>query len=291
MNLALTYASRTQHVRLARHISELIQQKSMEELSDDDNPIGQFEDNWTNQDADDDTTDDVMYAKSRSHTLNKRSDLVSKMSSKKINLSSKFGKMTSSADGRSKFNRYMDQVKRGKFLSSTSSSGRESKVSKGDQDGLGEEERDFEEEEESSRGANEGGVSSIGIGDPIGGEGGGYDETKELFSDSEQDPAGDGGMEAEGERGGGGGGGGESDDGLDDDFSFTPTRDVGGFSASSGKRANPFKVSVYMYFITYPCTCNLHCSLQPHLTSTTMYMIIMCVHIILHFCSYRWLLQ
>ena len=260
MNLALTYASRTQHVRLARHISELIQQKSMEELSDDDDdPIGQFDDNWTNQDADDDTTDDVMYAKSRSHTLNKRSDLVSKMSSKKINLSSKFGKMTSSADGRSKFNRYMDQVKRGKFLSSASSSSWKLKALKGDQDGLDEEER---EEDGNSPVANEGAVSSTGTGDVIGGVeggvggGGGYDETKELFSDSEQDPVGDGDMEVEGERGGGGG---ESDDGLDDDFSFTPTGDGGGFSASSGKRANPFKVSINcISYITMLCTCKIY---------------------------------
>ena len=285
MNLALTYASRTQHVRLARHISELIQQKSMEELSDDDDLIGQFDNNWANQDAGDDTTDDVMYAKSRSHTLNKRSDLVSKMSSKKINLSSKFGKMTSSStDGRSKFNRYMDQVKRGKFLSSASNSGRELKVSKGDQDGLDEEDRGFEEEHGNSPGANGGGVSSTGVGDLIGGlgggvgEGGGYDETKELFSDSEQDPAGDGGMEVEGERGGGGGG--ESDDGLDDDFSFTPTGDGGGFSASSGKRANPFKVGlnsisyITLQFLRLVCCQN---NIMHLFSLSVFYTIILCL--------------
>ena len=241
MNLALTYASRTQHVRLARHISELIQQKSMEELSDDDDPIGQFDSNWTNQEADVDTSDDVMYAKSRSHTLNKRSDLGSKLSARKINLSNKFSKVSSSAaDGQSKFNRYMNQVKRGKFLSSASGSVRESKLSKDSQNGGEEKGGDFEaEDDENSLGNNDGGVSSTG--DLLGGEGvGAYDETKELFSDSEQgDLAGDGGKgEAEEERVG------ESDDGMDDDFSFTPTREVGGYSASSGKRANPFKVSV-----------------------------------------------
>ena len=104
----------------------------MEKLSDNDDPIVQFDNNWTNKEADDDTTDVVMYAKSRSHTINKRSDFVSKMSSKKINLWSKIGKMTSSTDGRSKFKIYMDQVKYGKFLSSASSRGRELKVLKGD---------------------------------------------------------------------------------------------------------------------------------------------------------------
>ena len=83
----------------------------------------------------------------------------------------------------------------------------------------------------------------------------GYDETKDLFSDNEQEgTAGDadtgtggggGGVNdifgGEGREGGAGGGARGSDDEDDetiDDFSFTPSRDVG----STGKRANPFKV-------------------------------------------------
>ena len=249
MNLALTYASRTQHVRLARHISELIQMKSLEEFSDEDddfeNPIGQLDDDWTNQDADD---DDVMYAKSRSHSLNKKSDLVSKSSGKKFSLSGKFGK-ASSSDGRSKFSHYMDQVKRGKFLSSASSgSGKTSRASKDNQyhEDEASSEKRREQDDENSLDANydldEGATDTMTRG---------YDETKELFSDTEQDAVGDTGdggtdLGGEGERGTGAG---SDDDGVVDDFSFTPTRDVGGYSSSSttGKRANPFKVRQYMY--------------------------------------------
>ena len=239
MNLALTYASRTHHVRLARHISELIQTKSLEEFIDEDsdleNPIGQFDDDWTNQDAD----DDITYAKSRSHSLNKKSDLVSKSSEKKFTLSSKFGKGSSSSatDGRSKFNRYMDQVKRGKFLSSTSAGGssKTSRSSKDDrfyEDDTNNERKEQDGENSLDAHNNEGDADAMR----------GYDETKELFSDTEQEGVGDAG---DGGDGGGGilGGeeekGGESDDDETiDDFSFTPTRDV----SSTGKRANPFKV-------------------------------------------------
>lgn len=241
MNLALTYASRTQHVRLARHISELIQQKSMEEPSDDENfedPIGQFDSNWTNENTDGDVADDVTYAKSRSHSLNKKSDLVSKFSGRKINLSNKFGKVSSTTDGSSKFNHYMDQVKRGKFLSSRAGSGQQtSKILSKKSDLPEEDERDFEQEDEESLDKNynhEGTTSTTS--DLRRREG--YNETKELFSDSEQDGGNDlaDGEAGEEDRG--------SDNGIDDDFSFTPSRDVGGYSSSSTvKRANPFKVS------------------------------------------------
>ena len=241
MNLALTYASRTHHVRLARHISEFIQMKSLEEFIDEDsdleNPIGQFHDDWTNQDAD----NDITYAKSRSHSLNKKSDLITKSLEKKFTLSSKFGKGSSSSatDGRSKFNCYMDQVKRGKFLSSTLAGGssKTSRSSKDDrfyeddtnnerkeQDGENSLDTDYDDNEEDTDAMR------------------GYDETKELFSDTEQegvDDAGDGGDGGGGILGGEEEKGGESDDDETiDDFSFTPTRDV----SSTGKRANPFKV-------------------------------------------------
>ena len=245
MNLALTYASRTQHVRLARHISELIQQKTFEELSDEDddfdNPTGQLDDDWSNQNA-----DDVMYAKSRSSLLNKKSDLISKAPGKKINLSNKFGKASSSTDGRSRFSSYMDKVKHGKFLSSTSSSGQRSRTSNNDDrfyEHENKEKDDIDEEDENSLDANydddDGGVTSTTDNKKEGGGGGGgYDETKELFSDSEQDAVRDGdGGAGDGEETG-------RDYGMEDDFSFTPTRGVGGYSSSgSAKRANPFKVS------------------------------------------------
>ena len=267
MNLALTYASRTHHVRLARHISELIQMKSLEGFSDEDdleNPNGQFDDDWTNQDAD----DDVSYAKSRSHSLNKGADLVSKSSEKKFTLSSKFGKGSSSSslsstatDGRSKFNRYMDQVKRGKFLSSASGGGSSSKPSRSSSkdghfdnkdDNTGNKRREqvhSDDDDENSLDANNYDLNDGGMDDVARG----YDETKELFSDNEQEgTAGDvdtgtggGGVNdifgGEGREGGAGGGARGSDDEDDetiDDFSFTPSRDVG----STGKRANPFKV-------------------------------------------------
>lgn len=245
MNLALTYASRTQHVRLARHISELIQQKTFEELSDEDddfdNPTGQVDDEWSNQNA-----DDVMYAKSRSSLLNKKSDLISKAPEKKINLSNKFGKASSSTDGRSRFSSYMDKVKHGKFLSSTSSSGQRSRTSNDDRfyEHGNKEKGDIDHEDENSLDANyddDGGVTSTTDNkrEGGGGGGGGYDETKELFSDSEQDAArdGDDGEVGDGEEM-------ERDYEMEDDFSFTPTRRVGEYSSSgSMKRANPFKVS------------------------------------------------
>ena len=84
----------------------------------------------------------------------------------------------------------------------------------------------------------------------------GYDETTELFSYTEQEGGGENGdgagaiggiLGGEGESRGEGGGG--SDNETIDDFSFTPTRDVG----SIGKRANPFKVYIYCYNHVYTC--------------------------------------
>jgi hypothetical protein len=221
--------------------------KSLEGFSDEEdndleNPIGQFDDNdWTNQDAD----DDVTYAKSRSHSLNKRTDLVLKSSEKIFPFSSKFGQGSSSTsatatDGKSKFNRYMDQVKRGKYLSSGGSSktSRSLKDGRFDKDDTSSKRREQISDDENSLDANydinDGGMDAVR----------GYDETKELFSDTEQDEGGDhvttgdGGAAVGGVLGGEGGGEGSDDDETIDDFSFTPSRDVG----STGKRANPFKV-------------------------------------------------
>ena len=76
MNLALTYASRTQHLRLARHISDLIQQKSIEGFYSDEeesNPIGQF-------DAECEEGEDLdrKYAQDRSEKLKQGTRITSK---------------------------------------------------------------------------------------------------------------------------------------------------------------------------------------------------------------------
>lgn len=71
MNLALTYASRTQHLRLARQISELIQQKSMtaEFYSDEDE-----DNNFSHSDGTDQNPvkNDLDYARNRSEKLKGR---------------------------------------------------------------------------------------------------------------------------------------------------------------------------------------------------------------------------
>ena len=147
----------------------------------------------------------------------------------------------------------MVQVKRGKFLSSASSggSGKTLRASKDDryyEDEADSQKRRGEQDDENSLDANydndEGGTDAMK----------GYDETKELFSDTEQDAVEDTGdcgadlLGGEGERERRAG---SDDDGVVDDFSFTPTRDVGGYSSSSttGKRANPFKVRLFVLLV------------------------------------------
>ena len=73
MNLALTYASRTQHLRLARQISELIQHKSVTAEFDSDEDegndlISQFS-NGTDQNR---VKNDLDYARNRSEKLEQR---------------------------------------------------------------------------------------------------------------------------------------------------------------------------------------------------------------------------
>ena len=116
MNLALTYASRTHHVRLARHISDLIQQRTLEgfdsgeeeEMYDGDYYETNATTNLTNQIAE----EDIQYAKSRTERLKQKPD--KPVSSLKLT-----GSKT-----RAKFDRYMEDIKQGRFLSSTSSSSR-----------------------------------------------------------------------------------------------------------------------------------------------------------------------
>lgn len=69
MNLALTYASKTQHLRLARQISEMIQQKSVaaDLFSEEEYDESQ------NGTAEDDIADDCQYARDRNEKLKRGS--------------------------------------------------------------------------------------------------------------------------------------------------------------------------------------------------------------------------
>lgn len=105
MDLAMTYASRSHHLRLARQISELSQQKYQEgsdlELSDE-------EGGWTNQNghADDQA---FSYAQERSKSLQKGLSRLSPVA--RSNDLAKQG---------SKFNKYMKAMKNKKFTQTTS---------------------------------------------------------------------------------------------------------------------------------------------------------------------------
>ncbi len=85
MNLALTYASRTHHLRLARQISELIQIKAMNLSSDEDNEDYLLDDN-IEEDA---IMKDSEYAKDRSEKLKRSVRPLSKtaVSSRKMTFS------------------------------------------------------------------------------------------------------------------------------------------------------------------------------------------------------------
>jgi len=113
MNLALTYASRTQHVRLARHISDLIQQKSLEEVDSGDEELyyGDYYENEaanaTNQNAE----EDMEYARNRTETLQQRPGTVIK----KRPISSSL-KLTGSKT-LAKFDHYREEIRQGRFLS------------------------------------------------------------------------------------------------------------------------------------------------------------------------------
>ena len=104
MNLALTYASRTQHIRLARKISELIQQKTLDGYDSDSDCYETESADFTNQNTDVDM--EYQYAKARSETLNQKPQIVVKKQSFKV------------VKPKSKYDRYMDEIRQGKFLSS-----------------------------------------------------------------------------------------------------------------------------------------------------------------------------
>ena len=113
MNLALTYASRSHHLRLARQINELIQQKYLEGSDSEDDEaddahvgVGDWNSRGDEQESD--------YARERSSSLHK-------------GLTGPQGRRAhhgvSSAVEGSKFNGYMEAVKRGKFIHKTTGSG------------------------------------------------------------------------------------------------------------------------------------------------------------------------
>ena len=219
MNLALTYASRTQHTKLARHISELIQYKAMEIESENEEDYFETESaGRTNQIAEEES--EYQYAKSRSSSLNQGPQLTAK---KKYSFAatSKTSTKPSSSKALSKFDRYMEEIKRGKFLSSSlrKTAASDSQVSA------------FSEER-----AN------------------GGDETKELFSDEEdegalngEEPAEEAEMEAEGESDGG------------DPRSDTPPPEpslLASLDSSEQKRPNPFRVSTVAAVIKSQLTSN-----------------------------------
>ena len=196
--LALTYASRTHHVRLARHISDLIQQRTLEgfdsgeeeeeEVYDGDYYETNATTNLTNQIAE----EDIQYAKSRTERLKQKPD--KPVSSLKLT-----GSRT-----RAKFDRYMEDIKQGRFLSSTSGSSRKAT-------------NEIQASEDSNHG----------------------NETKELFSDHESE-----GEEGEGVLNGEAAGVDDLDTesvGSDTRLDTPPLLALE--SSSVTKRPNPFKVT------------------------------------------------
>ena len=114
MNLALTYASRTHHVRLARHISDLIQQRALEGFDSGEEEEEVYDGDYYETNATTDLTnqiaeEDIQYAKNRTERLKQKPD--KPVSSLKLT-----GLKT-----RAKFDRYMEDIRQGRFLSSTSS--------------------------------------------------------------------------------------------------------------------------------------------------------------------------
>lgn len=117
MNLALTYASRSHHLRLARQINELIQQKYLEgsdseEDEADDAHVGVVD--WTNQSGRGDEQESD-YARERSSSLHKG---LTGPQGRRAHHST----VSNAVEG-SKFNRYMEAMKKGKFIHKTLGSG------------------------------------------------------------------------------------------------------------------------------------------------------------------------
>lgn len=231
MNLALTYASRTQHARLARHISELIQHKAMEFESENEEDYFETESTGrTNQIAEEES--EYQYAKARSTSLNQGPQLTTRKKFSFATTTSKTAAKPSSSKPLNKFDRYMEEIRQGKFLSSSL---RKTAASDSRESAFGEER------------AN------------------GGDETRELFSDAEDEGALNGeesaeeeeGMEAEGESEG------------DDPRSDTPPPEpslLASLDSSEKKRPNPFRVSGVAAVIEFQSTSNYKSEMKglPH---------------------------
>ena len=111
MNLALTYASRTQHVRLARHISDLIQQRSLESADSAEEELyhdGDYYDNEATNPTNQNAEEDVEYARNRTETLQQRPGIL---------LKKRPVSTTSKLSGSKKFDHYMEEIRQGRFLS------------------------------------------------------------------------------------------------------------------------------------------------------------------------------
>jgi hypothetical protein len=102
MDLAMTYASRSHHLRLARQISQLSQQKYPDN-SDVDLSDVEEDTEWTNQN--DQVDHEFNYAKERNKSLQKG------LSRTPVDLAGQNG----SSRHRSKYDKYMKAMKRKKF--------------------------------------------------------------------------------------------------------------------------------------------------------------------------------
>ena len=221
MNLALTYASRTHHSRLARHINESIQRKAS--LDSDDDYDGYPEDGLL---ADVPVVDDheYSYTKSRTEALHKQ-DRIGSGSSKTFSLpTAKKAEVPSKA--KSKFDMYMQQIREGKFLSS----GLRKRSVPTHQDTANA--SMLSEELFDSNGAEEG-----------------VCKPREVFSDSENEGSAANGQQEE-EEGEGEEGEGEEEKEERDNSWTSMAPPMSALGTPSTKRPNPFKVSVFSWCIT-----------------------------------------
>ncbi len=236
MNLALTYASKTHHSRLARHINELIQKRQLEDdfNGDDEDLSDREEDRLADQFADEDT--DHLYAQSRSASLNQRPQATAKPPGAAA--AARTSK-SSRSETMSKFNRYMEEIKQGKFLSAS--------------------------------------VPLEGSG--VNGEGEvGGDVTKELFTDSEGEGEHDGGelngkstnqnADEDGDS--------VTSDVRSDTPPPSSAPLATSFKSSGIKRPNPFKVCTIVVDIRLDCIIYMYMSLEGQCTEVTLWGFMMC---------------
>ena len=203
--MALTYASRTQHLTLARHISELVQRRAVEGGEEG-------EEEEEEEEEKEEGEEDAEYVQSRTEVLKRRAHLengsVGGASSSKQAVPHLRMKKPKTV---SKFDRYMAEIKQGKFLSHSHSTTVDARRRGGE-------------------GGGGGGGGSMN-------EAAAPNETRELFSDSE------GEGKVEGEEGGGESGE-EERGGSDGEGGRSPlhTPVQSSMEEAGAKRFNPFKV-------------------------------------------------